>query len=254
MIIRSESLGELAKALVEAQKATGKAHKGADNPFFKSKYANLEAVLDTILGPLNDNGIALTQLIGGEDGKAGVTTILMHVSGEFIGAEALAPIVKQDAQSMGSAYTYLRRYGASSAVGLIQSDDDGNAATRASTIADIPAHQVEITGGMFKGMTLGELAAQNDPQCIGHVRWLATNKSNGELMNAKALEVWEKHKPDYTDNQVNDYLADADTKEELSGLWRCLTKEQHVTFKDAFAARKDEVTEVVKRTTETARG
>jgi len=130
MIIRSESMAKLGAALVKAQQAMGKAHKSATNPFFKSKYADLEAVLDTVLDPLNSNGIALVQLTGEEDNKATVTTMLMHESGEFIGQEAGLPLAKFDGHALGSAYTYLRRYGASAAVGLVQSDDDGNAATK----------------------------------------------------------------------------------------------------------------------------
>ena len=253
MVIRSEGLGKLAKSLVEAQKAMGKAHKSAENPFFKSKYADLEAVLDTVLCPLNDNGIALVQLTGEEGNKATVTTMLVHESGEFLGKEAGLPLQKFDGHALGSAYTYLRRYGASAAVGLVQSDDDGNAATQAADISDTPAHKVQVIGGKFDGFTLGEIATKAGLAGMGYLYWMASQKNKDPMMAAKAQEIWEAHKQPYTDDEVNDLLADADTVDDLNGLYRLLTDEQQASFKDQFTAARADLETPTQRTAATAR-
>jgi hypothetical protein len=121
-------------------------------------------------------------------------------------------------------------------------------------VSDIPAHKVVLTGGKFEGFELGELASKGGIEGLGHLKWLSTNSSAGEVMNAKALEVYEAHAPTYSDDDVIDLIADAEQPGELSGLYRLLTDEQKVTFKDALAVRKGEITETTQRTAETARG
>jgi hypothetical protein len=58
-----------------------------------------------------------------------LTTILAHESGEWISQEMSLPVSKVDAQGAGSAITYMRRYALAAVVGVVQADDDGNAAS-----------------------------------------------------------------------------------------------------------------------------
>ena len=125
----------------------------------------------------------------------------------------------------------------------------------APDIKEQPAANVVMLGGKFEGMTLGEIATRGGIQGLGHLKWMSTNSSVGEVMRAKALEVWEAHKPDYTDDDVTDLIADADCVEELTGLYRCLTSEQQVTFKEMLGERRAELeTDRPQRTAENARG
>lgn len=131
-MIKSDSITKIAPALVKAQATMGKAHKSADNPFFKSKYADLSSVMDAISESLHNNGLSLTQMPGKVDNGISLTTLLIHESGEYIGCEAVLPMTKcPTAHELGSALTYLRRYSAAAITGLTQQDDDGNDATKA---------------------------------------------------------------------------------------------------------------------------
>ena len=81
---KSESIKELATALNKAQAEMSGAKKGANNPFFKSKYADLNAVVDAVRIPFSENGLSYSQFPIMEDNKVGVETILMHESGEWM--------------------------------------------------------------------------------------------------------------------------------------------------------------------------
>lgn len=128
---KSDTLVELAKALNAAQAEMSGAKKKAANPFFKSKYADLNSVVDAVRIPFAENGLSYSQFPIFEDGKVGVETILMHSSGEWISSKLLLPMVKQDPQAAGSAITYARRYALQAIAGIPAEDDDGNAATHA---------------------------------------------------------------------------------------------------------------------------
>ena len=125
----SETLSKLAPAFVKAQAAMAGATKSAANPFFKSKYANLEEVIRVVKEPFAANGLCFIQNPVSGEGTAGVETIILHESGEFISNEFLLKCSKADPQGMGSALTYARRYGLQSACGIPSEDDDGNAAS-----------------------------------------------------------------------------------------------------------------------------
>jgi len=127
---RSETLNKLAPALVKAQREIEHAKKCAKNPFFKSKYADLNEVIEAIKEPLNDNGITFLQIVDREqDGAAVVETTLLHESGEFIsGRSPVFTSKPNDPQALGSGITYSKRYGLQAICGLATEDDDGEAA------------------------------------------------------------------------------------------------------------------------------
>jgi hypothetical protein len=127
---QSESIANLAKALSIVQGKLTYAAKDSANPFFKSKYADLESVWDSCRSLLSDNGLSVIQFPGEYiDGTMSLTTILTHASGEFISQQMSVPVTKPDAQGAGSALTYMRRYALAAVVGVVQADDDGNAAS-----------------------------------------------------------------------------------------------------------------------------
>ncbi len=125
----------LMKALLKAQKEMGAATKGANNPYFKSKYADYGSVLEAVKDPLNDNGIVVLQPHVIQDGKHYVKTVLVHAeSGEEY--SSMTPVVcakENNPQDLGSAITYARRYGLQSLPCLPTEDDDGNAASGKTT-------------------------------------------------------------------------------------------------------------------------
>ena len=126
---KSDTIGKLSPALVKAQAEMAGAKKSVKNDFFKSKYANLEEVIAVAKDALSNHGLCFLQFPISGEGLAGVETIIMHESGEFISGEFLLKCSKNDPQGMGSAITYARRYGLQSACGIPSEDDDGNAAS-----------------------------------------------------------------------------------------------------------------------------
>lgn len=126
---RSESIGALSLALSKAQGMIKGALKDSANPFFKSKYADLESVWDACREPLSSNELAVIQLSDETDKGIIVDTVLSHSSGEWISGRMFIPITaKLDAQTVGSACTYARRYSLQMIVGIAPIDDDGNSA------------------------------------------------------------------------------------------------------------------------------
>lgn len=143
----SETIGKIATALLQAQKAITFAAKDASNPFFKSKYADLPTVIDAVKPALNDAGIVFIQsATPSEAGTLSLTTRLIHESGEWIEDIATAPLQKNDPQGYGSAITYLRRYSLAAFTGLYQDDDDGQAASHPEKNKQLP----KLTPGQAK--------------------------------------------------------------------------------------------------------
>lgn len=126
----SPTIGKLAEALAKAQAQFKHAGKSADNPFFKSKYADLPAVIDACRPSLAAHGLAVMQPATADGNKVTVTTILAHASGEWIASPLTAVAKDGGPQSIGSSTSYLRRYGLSSMVGVgaENEDDDGEQA------------------------------------------------------------------------------------------------------------------------------
>ena len=134
---KSETISKLAMALAKAQAKIKGAVKDSENPFFKSKYADLESVWGAIREPFTSNGLSVTQLTNSEttDGVV-IETVLMHESGEWISSHLLMKPVKNDPQGVGSAITYGRRYGLQAIAGVCPEDDDGNKASGQGTILE----------------------------------------------------------------------------------------------------------------------
>jgi len=125
----SESIGQIAAALAAAQAVMGGALKDSANPFFKSKYADLESVWGAARAALTSNGLAIVQGTDGlPDNQIGVTTRLIHTSGEWISSTIWMTPKDMTPQSVGSTITYARRYGLAAMVGIYQTDDDAEAA------------------------------------------------------------------------------------------------------------------------------
>lgn len=128
---RSESIAKISAALVKSQAEMSNAKKGTSNPFFKSKYADLNSIREAALPVLNSHGITVIQPTCVVDGINYVETILLHESGEYISSLTQIVVDKvTDAQKHGSGLSYARRYALQSIVCLGAEDDDANAAVK----------------------------------------------------------------------------------------------------------------------------
>lgn len=131
----SDDIQEIAKAMVAVQKDLRPAVKDATNPAFKSKYADLSAVWGACREPLTKHGIVAVQDVTSDDAGVSVGTRLIHTSGQWLEFGPLyIPLGKKDAQGVGSATSYAKRYGLSAALGIVaEDDDDGNHAVAGAT-------------------------------------------------------------------------------------------------------------------------
>jgi ERF superfamily len=155
---RSESITHLASALAKAQAEMPVAFFDATNPFLKSKYASLGAVIQASRPILAKHKLSLVQfpISGGPNlGLAnatgqgsgdciGVESILTHESGEFVAERILIPLIeekgKTKVQCAGSTLTYLRRYSWASILGMYSDEDsDGSSPVQAFTPKPVPA-------------------------------------------------------------------------------------------------------------------
>lgn len=138
MITRSESMGELMRALARFRKAAPAIIKNADGQ--RSKYANLQHVLDSIQEPLESSGLVLTQWPVGE---SELLTHLHHTtSDEWMEGTMTLPS-GSTSQDQGSAITYGRRYALAAILQLKieNEDDDGDAASRKRQPKPSPAEK-----------------------------------------------------------------------------------------------------------------
>ena len=169
---QSAEIDNLAGALAKAQgKITG-ALKDSNNPFFKSKYADLAACWDACRSQLSENGLSIIQLTDVDDLGVVVVTTLAHESGQWVrGRLRLMP---KDAtpQGVGSAITYARRYALAAMVGLAQVDDDGHAASGREEQKEIKTPD-------------------------GYDKWKADISAVADEGTAKLQDVWKRSSADF---------------------------------------------------------
>jgi hypothetical protein len=163
---KSDSIKNLAVDLGAFQAAVENVTKDAVNPFFKSKYASLEHIITQVKPLLAKNGLSYVQFPDVIDGQAGLTTMLIHFSGEWIAATSPLSMKDVTPQGQGSAITYMRRYALSSILGIAtEDDDDGNVASakvEAKPIA--PKVAVQSKQGKKKAIAdLLQMKALEDP-------------------------------------------------------------------------------------------
>jgi hypothetical protein len=120
---------ELLAALAKAQGEIENATKGSVNPHFKSKYADLAEVLNTIRPVFANYGLSQIQSTGFDGSRVTVDMAICHAAGGYVTAQASCVPGKTDAQGIGAATTYMRRYLAAAMCGIAQEDDDGHAAS-----------------------------------------------------------------------------------------------------------------------------
>ncbi len=121
----SEHLNELATALCKAQGELENVAKDSNNPFFKSKYADLAACIDTVRPHLAANGLSIVQVPELTERNVRLVTRVLHNSGQWIEGELESQPKDFGPQAVGSVVTYLRRYMLSAMIGLAAEDDDG---------------------------------------------------------------------------------------------------------------------------------
>lgn len=148
----------LGAALLAFQGEVTKVGKDSINSYFEGhRYASLQKVMEVVRPVLQVNGLVISQVLDNADGAPALRTILMHASsGDRL--EGTCPFPENlNAQQMGSAVTYFRRYGLLAVLGLVpDDDDDGNLASQAP--AQAPAAAVSSSQALpaAPGATVGD--------------------------------------------------------------------------------------------------
>jgi hypothetical protein len=150
MTYHSTEIGELAKALSAFQGKLEGVEKDSKNPFFKSKYASLDAIWSVIRQPLSENQLAISQAPLYIDGKDFLETLLMHSSGQWRSSLMHVRTSKPDVQALGGSLTYSERYALCGILGISSYDDDGEEAMK-HVRAEKPKEEE-------KGSTIDDLA------------------------------------------------------------------------------------------------
>lgn len=216
MEYQSEHIGELAKALAEAQGKFTFALKDSmadmGTKGGRRKYADLQAVIEAVKPHLAAAGLAVVQAPMPNPNGISLRTTLMHSSGQWIAGQIDLPIDRMGGiQGMGSALTYARRYALSALVGIAaDEDDDGEASMKAAkeykkqqvqevrqqAVANNPdpatAAQLKAIMVCFQSRGIRERE-----DCLSELgRFLGRSiKSRNELTRAEASDFLEAHKP-----------------------------------------------------------
>ena len=149
------------KKLLEVQKEVGAISKDSKNPFFKSKYFDINKLIEVVNPVLSDKGIVLLQPIQGNK----VQSVLFDSeSGDSVKSELELPNLT-DPQKVGSCISYYRRYTLSSLLGLQAEDEDGNGLKSKPKPKQLPkitpeAYQKAIVAISEKKVTLDQIKAK----------------------------------------------------------------------------------------------
>lgn len=212
----------LTKALLKCQREIHNAHKDSSNPHFRSSYASLESVLDSVKGTANANGIVIVQGNGRDEHGDYASTVLYHAeTGEELRSKVYLVLDKPTMQGLGSAITYARRYALAAVFAIGQSDDDAHHASQPKTshkpivaphapsvivptheypledklpqASNIEAYVIKI-GKKFKGKTFPQVYDEVGTEGImGYVNWIKNNaKEKGQEIHKNDLEFIEK--------------------------------------------------------------
>ena len=126
---------DIYKKIFKVQSELKPVIKDAENPYFKSNYATLNAVLEVLLPLLQKNNLTVLQPPISSPEGLGVKTIIADADGpDVLEFPFYLPVGKQTAQEGGSCITYARRYALNAIFGMTAADDDGNASTDGSNV------------------------------------------------------------------------------------------------------------------------
>ena len=241
----SESIKELASALAKAQASMENASKDKDNPFFRSKYANLESVVGVIRPAIEPHGLSFIQVCHDWDVGAKVETIILHESGEWLSCGVMsAPAMKADAQGFGSALTYARRYSLSAAFGVATEDDDGRSASKRKG-RDTPEGDkpTDADAEWAEGLAMQVRSLMTKQDIKGAAEVLNTLGVGGSY-DAEAKEAaWSRlESPIRSALKAYDAISQARTLDSLKLAWDAAPKHSHVMLLPVKDKRKAELT------------
>lgn len=157
IVQKSEQVNELFAALAKARANFDEVKKTESNPFYKSKYADLATIISATYKSLSAQGLSVIQLLGDvANGAVIVETILTHASGQWLSTETSMPVQKSDAQGVGSALTYCRRYSLQSILNIAAEEDDDGSAAVSKSVKDVKAAEQRFDNARISPVNVRE--------------------------------------------------------------------------------------------------
>ena len=217
---KSNSIANLAVALSQAQKEMPVVLFDAKNPFLKNNYATLGAIISATKPVLAKHGLSISQFPVSEQGRIGVTSILMHESGEYL-EETISLVPEHgkgvsDNQAAGITITYLRRYAWASICGAYADEDaDGANAQANEVVGKVMADKV--TGELIRNWSLEQMeaahvalgmTAEDDYEAVVPILNLSVLPDDAPV---KTIKSWIGH---YTKGASGDKVARAQVANE----------------------------------------
>ena len=209
----SAQVGELFSALAKAQAEIQNPQRNAENPFFKSSYADLTSIWDVVREPLTKNGLSIAQFPGREGNEVLLTTVLAHESGQYIISRMAMTPEKDNPHGQASCITYMRRFALAAATGCAPAgeDDDGNSAVQHPRQQSAPAPSVDQNGNGKRGRKSNADKLRERLRTVGIntkedadlVVWFSTN---GELLSIEDAKSTAK-KASQALSAINDKLV-----------------------------------------------
>jgi len=186
-VITSEERKDLFAAISKAQGEFTTVEKGKDNPFFKSKYAPLDSIIEMIRPILAKHGLSVVQFTDVPEAANGIIieTVITHSTGQYISGRLLMPMAKVDPQGAGSAITYGRRYALAAALGIVSDEDaDGNGHTNGTSAAKV------ATPNRTQAEKPANDTAESHPDCISDAqRKMIFAKMKGKEIPPEAFKA-----------------------------------------------------------------
>lgn len=192
----SEKFDEILPALHKARSQFVKVKKDRQNTHLKNKYATLDSVLDAITPALTENKLMIMQDGERIESTMRVETTVIHISGQWAKFYFDIPIVKNDPQGVGSAFTYGRRYALAAAFGLSQADDDA---------------QIAVKSAQDWKRDLDKCESVDDLQSVLRDAWKSSDKANQVIIK----EHYEKRKAEIEIGSARGFSA-ASPKQNLA--------------------------------------
>lgn len=186
----SEKFDEILPALHKARSQFVKVKKDRQNTHLKNKYATLDSVLDAITPALTENKLMIMQDGERIESTMRVETTVIHISGQWAKFYFDIPIVKNDPQGVGSAFTYGRRYALAAAFGLSQADDDA---------------QIAVKSAQDWKRDLDRCESVDDLQSVLRDAWKSSDKANQVIIK----EHYEKRKAEIEIGSARGFSAAA---------------------------------------------
>jgi hypothetical protein len=154
MNLKTKQMKTIYQKLAQAKKEIGAISKDSKNPFYKSKYFDINQLLQHVEPVLEKYGLMVMQPI--IEGKV-VSLIIDVETGKDCRSE-IQLTDERDPQKIGSQISYFRRYTLSSLLSLQAEDDDANKAIPKKPIEKRVFTKTDADGEFLKGTDASELS------------------------------------------------------------------------------------------------